>query len=154
MKNREEIKFNKVVNFDRENQEITVLEGVFKYNDGFKGATGSKFEPVTRERYDEILAMDEEEIADYLIDAGFELPEHEKRGGFIGWAEKFTDDDKLQLFFDLSYTELYDTIREETDLTEDEAYIFNCIGGGRCFDNKFKGNINPKLSKIIREYES
>ena len=153
MKNREEIKFNKVVNFDKENNEVIVLDGVFKYNDGFKGATGSIFEPVTRERYDEVLEMDVDEIADYLIDAGFELPECQK-GGFIGWASDFTNDDRLSLFFDLSYTELHKYIREQIGLTEDEAYMFNCIGGGRCFDNEFKGNINPELSKIIRKYES
>lgn len=56
--------------------------------------------------------------------------------------------------FDTSHNELWDYLREELNLSEDEAYIFNCIGGGRCFDKDFNGNINPELSILIREIES
>lgn len=150
---RQEQKFNKVVNFDKDTKEVIVLDYIFKHGDGFKGATGSRFEPVTKNQYMEVINMDTEEIADYLIDAGFELPEHYKRGGFIEWAENFSTDDILNLFFDLSYSNLHDDIREQTGLTEEEAYIFNCTGGGRCFDKNFKGNINKDLSKLIRQAE-
>ena len=108
---RQETKYNKIVNFDEDTKQITVLDGIFKYEDGFKGATGSKFEPVSRD-----------EVKDFV--------------------------------FDTSYNELWEYLREELNLSEDEAYIFNCIGGGRCFDKDFNGNINPELSILIREIES
>ena len=59
-----------------------------------------------------------------------------------------------ELFFDLSYSEMWDELREVLNLNENEAYIFNCVGGGRCFDKDFQGNISPELSKVIREYEN
>ena len=114
---KQETKYNKIVNFDEDTKEIIVLDGIFKYEDGFKGATGSKFEPVSRDEY-----------------------------------EDRTDEDNF--VFDTSYNELWEYLREELNLSEDEAYIFNCIGGGRCFGKDFNGNINPELSILIREIES
>lgn len=151
---KKETKYNKVVNFDKETNEITVLDATFKYNDGFKGATGTRFTPVSKQEYDTVIDMSSDEIADYLIENGFELPKKYLKGGFMEWADDFEDDDKLSLFFNLSYSRLYDSIREQVGLTEDEAYIFNCTGGGRCFDSNFQGNVNPELSKVIRKFES
>jgi hypothetical protein len=53
MKNRKSITYNKIVNFDPDSKEITVLDDVFKYNDDFKGATGSNFVPVSKKVYKE-----------------------------------------------------------------------------------------------------
>lgn len=147
------INYFAVVNISEDN-EITVLDSLFEYNDRFKGATGSKFEPITLERYEEVINMDEEEIADYLIDNGFELPDNYKRGGFIEWAEQFTDNDKLSLFFNLSYSEKWDELRKQCGLSIEDARIFNCVGGGRCFEKDFKGNKNKSLHKLIRQYEA
>jgi hypothetical protein len=58
-----------------------------------------------------------------------------------------------ELIFDYSYCHLWDYLRTELNLNENQAYIFDCIGGGRCFDENFQGNVNPELSEIIREYE-
>ena len=46
--NRQETTFNKIVNFDKEIGEITVLNYIFKHEDGFKGATGSVFEIISK----------------------------------------------------------------------------------------------------------
>jgi hypothetical protein len=116
---RNQTEYNKVVNFDEETNEITLLDHTFD-NDNFKGAIGTKFEPVSKEEYDE--RTEEDNAIDYLIDSGLGLPEEFKR--------------------------------EELNLSEDEAYIFNCSGGGRCFDKDFQGNVNVELSEIIREFES
>ena len=151
--NRQETKYNKVVNFDKETNEITVLDGTFKYNDGFKGATGSKFEPISKDEYND--RMDEDNVIEYLIDNGIDLPENYKRGGFQELYEAMEANDELEDFiFDCSYRKLWDYLREELNLSEDEAYIFNYTGGGRCFDKDFQGNINPELSQIIRDIES
>ena len=150
---RQETKYNKIVNFDEDTKEITVLGGIFKYEDGFKGATGSKFEPVSRDEYED--RTDEDNFVEYLIDSGIDLPDNFKRSGFEGLAKAMIANDEVESFvFDTSYNELWDYLREELNLSEDEAYIFNCIGGGRCFDKDFNGNINPELSILIREIES
>ncbi len=151
-KSNEEKTFNKVVNID-ENGEITLLSYIFKHSDGFMGATGSKFEPVTREQYEENTT--EDAICEYLIDSGVDLPEQWKRTGFEGWAKAIIDaGEEGAVMYDNSYRELWDYLREACNLDKESAYIFNCVGGGRCFDKKFKGNVNPELSKIIRQYES
>ena len=150
---KQETKYNKIVNFDEDTKEITVLGGIFKYEDGFKGATGSKFEPVSRDEYED--RTDEDNFVEYLIDSGIDLPDNFKRSGFEGLAKAMIANDEVKDFvFDTSYNELWEYLREELNLSEDEAYIFNCIGGGRCFDKDFNGNINPELSILIREIES
>lgn len=162
---RTETKYNKVVNFDEDTKEITVLDGTFKYTTEteyktgiesvvtMKGATGTRFEPISLEEYED--RTDEDNFVEYLIDSGMELPEDYKRTGFEGLANAMIANDEVKDFvFDTSYSELWDYLREETGLTENEAYIFNCIGGGRCFDKDFQGNKNTELSAIIREFET
>lgn len=148
---RQQTDFKKVVNIS-EAGEITVLDYVFDHGDGFKGATGSKFYPVSREEYEE--RTDLEYITEYLIDSGLELPEDFKRGGFDAWAKAIKQAGEDGTFmFDQSYSELWDMLREVSGLNEDEAFIFECVGGGRCFDKDFQGNVNPELSAIIRDFE-
>lgn len=145
--------YNKIVNFDKETNEITVLDYIFKYNDGFKGATGTKFEPITKSEYKE--RMQKDNVIEYLIDSGIDLPENYKRSGFNGLYKAMKQNNELESFiFNTSYSELWNYLRTELNLSKDEAYIFNCSGGGRCFDKDFEGNINPELSKVIREIES
>lgn len=147
--------YNQIVNFDKDSREITVLDYIFfdtMHGKPFNGATGSKFEPVSRAEYEERTSR--ENIIEYLMDATNEVPEQFKRGGFEAWADAIIDaNEQDQVCFDTSYSELWEYLREELNLTEDEAFIFNCIGGGRCFDKTFKGNINPELSKLIRKAE-
>jgi len=150
MKN--QVEYNKVVNFDEDTKEITVLDYIFNNGD-FKGATGSKFEAISREQYEE--TTEEENVIDYLIDSGIELDDRFKRGGFQSMYNQMYENDELKdCMFDCSYSELWNYLREELGLSEDEAFIFNCIGGGRCFDSDFEGNVNPELSILIREVES
>jgi len=156
-KTKEEINYNKVVNF--ENNEITVLDGVFNYgdihNEGkvFKGATGSKFEVVSKKQYKDIMSyknvisrLSEVEIPEQFMDY--------KNPAKMCYKAMKANNEIEDFMFDLSYFELWDYLREELNLSLDQAYIFNCIGGGRCFEKDFQGNINPELSEVIREYES
>jgi len=55
--NRQETKYNKIVNFDKETNEITMLDYIFQHG-GFKGATGTKFEPITKSEYKERMQKD------------------------------------------------------------------------------------------------
>lgn len=140
-----------VVHVDKENNEIIMLDYVFSHGDGFKGATGTKFEPIPKAEYDE--RMEDENIIESMIDNGMELPANYKRTGFEGLVNDMDYNDKESFQFDASYREHWHKLRE-LGYPESEYPIFNCTGGGRCFDSKFNGNTNPHLSKIIRQYES
>ena len=150
--NRQETKYNKIVNFDKETNEITMLDYIFQHG-GFKGATGTKFEPITKSEYKE--RMQKDNAIEYLVDSGIDLPENYKRNGFNGLYKAMKQNNELESFiFDTSYSEMWDKIRIELKLSKNDAFIFNCIGGGRCFDKDFEGNINPELSELIRQIES
>lgn len=144
---REQQDFWKVVN-RAEDGEITVLDYVFEHRGGMRGAVGSKFYPVSEREYEDRTTR--EAILEYLEGA---IDESEE---FIeNMADDIIDNGlEDEYMFDNSYCEHWDEIREELGLDENEAYIFDCVGGGRCFEADFQGNINPELSEIIREYES
>ena len=149
---KEQTNYNKVVNID-EDGEITVLDYTFIHSADFKGAIGNIFYPVSKKRYDEKTETDN--VIEYLIDSGLELPGHFERGGYAALVDAMEANDEIEDFmFDTSYRELWDELRKVCKLTEDEAYIFECVGGGRCFDKDFQGNVNKPLSKIIRKFES
>lgn len=150
--NRQETIYNKIVNI-AEDGEITILESIFEYTDGFKGATGSKFYPVSKKQFEEETTR--EAIIDYLIDSGIKLPEDYKRGGFQSLADSIIyAGEEGDLIYDQSHSELWDYFREELKLTENEAYIFTCTCGGRCFDKNFKGTHNKELHKLIIQAEA
>lgn len=145
MKTRKEKQYNKVVNYNEETKEVTVLDYIFYdtlHNKPFNGAVGSVFEVVSKEEVEEII--EPSNVLNFLS------------ANQIGLNCKFSEIDEdgfIDMMFDTSYKELWDYIRKELNLDEEEAYIFNCTGGGRCFDKNFQGNINPELSKKIRNAE-
>lgn len=156
--------YNKIVNYDKETREITVLDYIFIHEDWFKGATGTKFEPISKSYHKEATtvkaieehlrdAVNENEIPDEYLYSNNE--ERLIKNPYLKWAKEIKScGEQNRLIFDTSYSELWDYIRQELNLTEKEAYMFNCIGGGRCFDKDFRGNINVELSELIREVES
>ena len=149
---RKEQVFNKVVNV-AEDGEITVLNYIFDDGNGFKGATGYRFYPVTRGEYDEQTT--EDSVIDRLIDSGCSLPKEHARRGWQSVYDAMEANGEIEDFiFDTSYRELWDDLRKECGLTEDTAHIFDCVGGGRCFDKDFQGNKNVELSELIRAAES
>lgn len=148
-------KINKVVKVN--GNEITVLEDAFEYSDGFKGLTGTLFEPVSKAYYKEQTklsaiedylrsAVSEEDVPyEYLyLDSGKESKNPYKR-----WAKAIKEAGEEEVMFDTSYSGLWDYLREELNLSEDEAYIFNCIGGGRCFSAGDKFTHNTELEKYL-----
>lgn len=151
---RAETKYNKIVNFDKETNEITVLDYTFDdtlYGKPFKGATGAKFEIISKEQFYEVIEPyldNKEELLCYMADNFGEVSSNMIRNADA------SEEALKELFFDISYIEMWDELREELNLSEEEAYIFNCVGGGRCFDKDFQGNVNPELSIVIREFES
>lgn len=153
LSNRIETKYNKVVNI-AEDGEITVLSETFDYSDGFKGATGNKFYPVTESDIQDRISEYEDNDTELLIYYA------ENFGDLTADMIRNVDSSRealLDLFFDRSYDELWDYLREvigETDENSDSYPVFfECTGGGRCFDKDFQGNYNVELSETIRELE-
>lgn len=141
-------KYNKVVIV--EDNTITVLKESFKHSDDFKGLIGINFEIISKDEYDEIIEPylnDKIELIKYYADAGCDIT-----SDFIDGIE--ADEESIKnLMFDTSYSNLWEYLREKLNLSEDEAYIFNCVGGGRCFK---KGDVfthNKKLQYLIDEFE-
>lgn len=149
--NRHQTTYNKVVNV-AEDGEITVLNYVFQHENGFKGATGSTYYPVSKtERYE---AIDEENMIENFIHSGLDIPKGFERGGWQSVVDSMDEEEREDQMFDTSDRDIWDYLREELGLTEEEAVIFTCTGGGRCFNASFQGNRNEELSTIIRQYES
>lgn len=137
-------KINKVVKVV--DNEITVLDAAFEYADGFKGLTGTVFQAVSKSEFDDILEPyldNDKETLIYLAENFGEL--------YRGMTESVDSSEEAltDLFFDTSYSDMWDYLREELNLTEDEAYIFNCVGGGRCFRADDKFTHNTELEKYL-----
>lgn len=146
-------KINKVVNFDRQLNEVTMLDYTFIHSDNFKGAAGAKFDLVSKEKYKD--RMRKENVIERLKDC-FDidsLPNYFE--SYNGLYNAMKRNNEIESFvFNTSYSEFWDQIRNELKLSKKDAYIFNFSGGGRCFDKDFQGNVNIELSKIIRQFET
>lgn len=138
------ININKVVKV--EDNTITLLESAFEYEDGFKGLTGTTFDIVSKSELEEAIEPylnNDKEVLIYYAENFGDL-NREMIEGVDSSEEALTE-----LFFDTSYSELWDYLREELNLSEDEAYIFNCSGGGRCFTAEDKFTHNKELEKYL-----
>ena len=150
------ININKVVKVV--DNEITVLENAFEYEDGFKGLVGTRFEPISKAQYKERTKLSE--VEDYLRSgvSENEVPDEYlytdsgkiSKNPYKRWAKAIKEADELgYVMFDTSYEELWDYLRDELNLSKKEAYIFNCIGGGRCFTADDKFTHNKELEKYL-----
>lgn len=148
------ITYNEVVNIDKENNEILILDDVFEHSKTFKGATGSRFEAVSKAQYKETLKK--ANVIDYILESGIVMVDDKnisKNKANQIYKELKENNELDQFMFDLSHQfTMWDKIRE-FGYTEAEYPIFNCNGGGRCFNKDFEGNTNKHLSKIIQKYE-
>ena len=140
--------YNKIVIV--EDNIITLLNESFTHSDDFKELTGTQFEIVSEDSFYNT-------IKDYLGDDLEVLKYYANNFGNVT-SEMIESVDSSEealkeLFFDLSYEELWDYMREELNLSTDEAYIFNCVGGGRCFNKNDKFTHNKELEYLLEEFE-
>ena len=140
--------YNKIVIV--EDNIITVLNDSFIHSDDFKGLTGTQFEIVSEDSFyntiEDYLGDDLEVLKYYANNLGNVTSE------MIESVDS-SEEALKELFFDLSYEELWDYMREELNLSTDEAYIFNCVGGGRCFNKNDKFTHNKELEYLLEEFE-
>lgn len=75
---RTETKYNKIVNYDKDNKEVTVLDYTFKHSDDFKGATGTRFDIISKAEYKD--RMKKENVIESLMleKAGYEDIEYQQ----------------------------------------------------------------------------
>ena len=166
---REEIKINQIVGI--KNGELYVLEDVFKYSDGFKGATGYSMNVITQEYIDNMNDIDylENEL-EYLWR---EAVQAEKTTDSLReYMESLVDESQFygQLFplDDNSYR--YDTEKLVEELPAEQKAelekVFGVMGEdyatwsvsgcGRCFNANDKWDVvfRPDLLELIKQYES
>jgi hypothetical protein len=145
---KQETKYNKVVHI--EDGEIQVLDYTFIHSDSFKGATGSRFNAISKAEYKERTSRGY--VVEHLLSAGFDNVKNQAQA--VRMYQDLKNSGELDEFmFDHSYYELWDYLRT-FGYPESEYPIFECAGGGRMFNKDFQGNVNPELSAIIREFES
>lgn len=150
---KEETKYNEIIARD-EDGTIIMLDYVFDHGDGFKGATGTRFELVSKERYEEETS--EEYVRDNY---GYLWQEAVQHGNYKGSEEDYIRElmqDVDTLVYDDSYSFMHDAIREKLGVTEEEYPIITCTGGGRMFDkdSNYPTVYRPDLLEIIHKYET
>ena len=147
--------------------EYYFLDEIFKYNDGFKGATGTVVMPVSKEYYE--YATSEDGILERYMDA---MGEDEWISTLGLDREDFEDEDDLTKAIENGIWQLYyvgelNPFEEvDSDLEEqmralpqfassEEFPIFEIIGGGRIFDKEreFDEIYNQELFDKIKEIE-
>ncbi len=153
--NREEIKYNKLIG--RQDDEFVFLDYVFRHSDGFHGATGTRMRPISKSEYED--RTDRDNLKEYYEDIWRDMVSNRKTDeGLEDWIETVIRIDGVEeTAFDTSYwnSPMWDAIRKK-GYPEDEYPVFECSGGGRCFDKKMKWDevYEPELWKLIQEYEA
>ena len=137
-----------------ENNEVVILEYVFKYSDGFHGAVGAIIRPVFEDEYNSIFT-------DENLKERFEDVWREDAGqtygttlGLSDWVEEHREDLENSTFDEYNVDDLDLSFFE---LDEEPAY-WESIACGRIFaitdTIKAKPTNFDELDKLIKEYEN
>jgi hypothetical protein len=152
---RQQINFNKPVGI--KDGSIYFLNYVFKDGDNFQGATGTVFDPVTKNYIDSITNEDWIEYSREIWVEAVKSGSTEQSLEDYAESIKNESENQGQLYpgHDDSYTELHDEAKKYFD---SNVETFSCCGGGRCFDlkllNSFDTVINQDLIDLIKSYEA
>ena len=149
---RDQVNYNLLV--AEKDGEFYFCDYIFKHTDGFKGATGSILRPISKGEYEERTTLE------YLLDSYEDIwresvSDGSTTQGLEDWCQHVSDIDGDEAFFDLSYPELWEQLRD-LGYSEKEYPVFECTGGGRCFGNndKYDKIYNQELLDKITEIES
>lgn len=141
--------------FITSDNEVYVLNSVFKYDDDFKGATGGVLVPVSQNE------VDERNDYEYLGDIwGYLWEEAVERGDTEDSKEDYLQmvfSDYDGFFFCHDESDCYHDGVQELLIKFDDTVCFECIGGGRCFDKKILESaveiLDQELFDLIKAYE-
>jgi hypothetical protein len=151
----------------RVGDEYYFLDEIFKYKDGFKGATGTVVMPVSKAYYE--YATSEDGILERYMDAmgedewistlGLDRDDFEDEDEMIKAIEDGIYDlyrvGELNPFEEVNY-KLEEQMRELPEFSDSDEYpLFEIIGVGRIFDKnrKFDKIYNQELFNKIKEIE-
>ena len=166
---RQETKINQIVGI--KNNELYVLEHVFKHSDDFKGATGYHMSIITQDYIDEMndvhfLCEEYSYLWREAVQAGHtELGLQEFMQDWIDSCQYDdllfpTDDNSFRYMTEKLIKELPEDQKKQIEevfgvMGEDFA-AWDCSGCGRCFnaDDEWDVVFRPDLLELIKEYES
>ena len=166
---REETKINQIVGI--KDGELYVLEDVFKYSDGFKGATGYSMNVITQEYIDNMNDIDYLcKENDYLWREAVQA--QRTTDSLQEFMQSLIDEslynDMLFPFDDNSFRHQTEKLVKELP-TEQKAELekvfgimgedyvtWNCSDCGRCFNANDEWDVvfRPDLLELIKQYES
>ena len=135
---------NKLVGRD-ENGDYYWLDYVFDDGNGFRGAVGSTFHPVSEAEKEK--RMNPENAREHFRGLWQEaVKAGSTEESLDDYVQNLIDIDGIDAFFDLSYydagckvAEIYNSEHsKDARPPEDLAEFSECTGGGRCFDYKIK----------------
>lgn len=137
-----------------ENNEVIILESVFKYSEGFQGAVGDIIRPVFEDEYNSIFT-------DETLEERFEDVWREDAGssngttlGLSDWVEEHREDLENSTFDEY---DVYDLDLSFFELDEEPA-CWESIACGRIFPItdtiKAKPTNFDELDQLIKEYEN
>lgn len=129
--------YNEILGRDKYGS-VIVLDEVFDYGDGFKGATGSVFEIVSREEVNEVIGAEHfKEYSREIWQADVEAGATEL--GLEEWISHYfgREDHRIDYMYDNSYSHLHPAIREAFNIPEDA--VITSTGGGRMFPGALEG---------------
>lgn len=136
MSNRETTTYNIVLGTNGAG-EIVILDDVFKYGDGFQGATGSIVQPVSQEEIERALTADEKEEWHEEIwrqDAG---STHGTTESLRDWSRSVPDEEYLDSRFE-EYSSLdTEDIARAIGVEAPERYMLTSLG--RIFPQALEG---------------
>lgn len=116
--------------------EVIVLDHLFRYDNGFHGATGAVLEPVTQE--DIANALSSDEMEEWFEDAWrYDVSINGTIDGLADWVADQDEDDYLEMRFE-TYQDLeVEEIAEALGVIAPERYAL--VGGGRIFPGVLEG---------------
>lgn len=142
-------KFYKMVGITKYGEHV-MLNYVFEYDNGLKGAVGTLFIPVMAEE------IEERSDREYLIEV-YDLKFHWKESDSECSLNEYVDCviaeqcDKAFPFQDDSY--LNHISNDYIEKYAREGGTFECIGGGRVFSIEFETVFDQDLVNLINKYE-
>jgi hypothetical protein len=147
------------------NGELIMLDYIFDDGDGFKGATGSIFRPVSVDEHDERYSIEGLKNHGYGDLWKSAVQEGQTEDSLDDWLQDVLDMDGVESVFDLSFSlqieaEVNRLVKEgklKPEYADREQYpFFEYVSSGRCFDkdDKYETVFEPELLKKIRAIET
>jgi hypothetical protein len=150
---REQNNYHKLIG--RIGNDYYFLDYTFSHGDGFKGATGTVLTPVGKNEYEDRTDPESETCQEWFREIWkMAVENNDTDKGLEDWVFENISAYGDEGVFDFSGYDLWEQLRE-IGLNEDDYPVFECIGGGRCFDVDmvFDEIYDKELWEEIKKFE-